>query len=107
MTVVPHFSQVDAPGRLPGVRWLAELVDATGWHTSPYAVAWITDARPVLGMSLDYVLVPDECRRRGFGAQLVRACLERWPDLIPTNPIGPEGEALMASLVREGLFAEG
>ena len=107
MTEVAHFTQVDAPGRRPGVRWMAELVDPTGWHTSPYAVAWLTDARPALGMSLDFILVPDDCRRRGYATKLVRACLERWPDLVPTGPISPEGEALAASLVRTGVFAEG
>ena len=107
MSIVPHFTQVDAPGRLPGVRWIAELVDSTGFCTIPFAVAWLTDARPVLGMCLDYILVPPHRRRNGFATALICRCVERWPDLVLTEAISPEGEALLASLAREGVIEEG
>lgn len=53
----------------------------------PNALDWLT---PVLYM----VLVNDLCRRQGVATKLVRACLERWPNLYLTEAVTPGGEAL-------------
>lgn len=93
------FHQVDAPGREPGMRWVAELVEASGMATVPLCVAWLTDWHPIGPVCLDFVIVPfPEDRRRGYGTRLVAACRQRWPGLDYTDPVTPEGEGFYASL---------
>lgn len=96
-----HFTQSDAPGREPGRRWVAELVDATGFCTVPFAVAWLTDYRPMLPVTLDFILVPDLYRRMGYASRLVRDCEVNWPGMLLTDPISPAGEGLAESLETE------
>jgi hypothetical protein len=102
--LVVSFHQVDAPGRHPGCRWIAELVDAEGDWICPFGVAWVFDSG---GLSqepfrcLEYILVPDEYRRRGFGKYLVKACQARWPGLDLLGSESEAGEALLDSVTRE------
>lgn len=51
--------------------------------------------------------MPPHRRRNGFATALILCCVERWPDLVLTEAISPEGEALLASLAREGVIEEG
>ena len=64
----------------------------------PAALAWITDMTPTMGHTLDFILVPDQCRRRGYATRLIAVCEQMWPDLELSEAISPEGEALLASL---------
>jgi hypothetical protein len=105
LTYVPFFFQHDPPGREPGLCWVAELREETGMATVPVAVAYLTDCRCPhpelsLGVSLDFIWVPDHCRRSGYATRLIRACEERWPDLVLTDPISRSGAALLRSLER-------
>ncbi len=81
-----------------GVHWQAELWDVEYESARPDAIAWLT-IMPEF-MVLDYVLVPDESRRKGLAKRLVKACQERWPGLMLTDAISPEGQALLGSLAR-------
>jgi hypothetical protein len=97
--VVFTAAQVDAPARTPGLRWVAELVDATGHRTVPLCVAWLTDYRPVMPMCLDFLIVPfEDDRRLGYGTRMVDECRARWPGLISTDPCTREGEGFHATL---------
>jgi hypothetical protein len=84
------------PGRILGMPWMAELCHPTDGLPYPLAVAWLSDFRRAgLGMVLDNILVPDHLRRRGYATALIAACHARWPDLMLTDPISPEGEGLL------------
>lgn len=102
---IAYFQQIDPPGRAPGRCWLASLyLDDNGTLTRPVALAWLSDFSPVLGMSLDYVLVPDQHRRLGYAKTLITACAKRWPNLELTDAISYEGLKLNESL--EKTFSE-
>lgn len=107
----PHWElfarQYDPPRRVPGICWVAELRDSTGFCTRPSAVAYLTDYRgspipPFDAVLLDFIFVPDDLRRVGFATRLIRECRYRWPELTLTEAIGEPGERLIASLQRGG-----
>jgi GNAT superfamily N-acetyltransferase len=60
--------------------------------------------RPV--QYLYYVNVLDLFRRVGIGRALVHACRKRWPKLTLTDPVSPEGKALLQSVQRQGDVSE-
>lgn len=99
------FRQIDGgPGWTAGLHWQAELHDPDDHDERPYpvAIAWITDYprdSPVGGPGLDYILVPDHLRRRGYATRLIAMCRIRFPGLWLTDGISHEGEALLRSLV--------
>jgi hypothetical protein len=98
-----HAKQVDAPGRSPGRRWVAELVDATGFLTVPKCVAWLTDCRPVMPVVLDFLVVPfADDRRLGYGTRMVEELRKVWPDLTYTDPVTKEGERFYETLPEPG-----
>jgi hypothetical protein len=89
--------QIDLPGRRNGVCWQAMLFDGPG-QAYPCAIAWLSDYRYVavpLGMVLDFIVVPDKLRRKGYAAQLVQRCRARWPELVLTDPISEAGAGLV------------
>lgn len=95
------FTQIDAPGRRPGCHWQASLyLDDHGRLTYPAAIAWISDFSdaPTPLVSLDFVLVADHFRRKGYATALIRECELRWPDIWLTDPISEAGEALLESI---------
>ena len=96
------FRQVDgAPLRMDGVPWQAELWERGCERSYPLAMAWLSDYRGSLVMNsvvLDFILVPDLERRRGYATRLITECEKRWPSLVLTDPISPEGTALTLSL---------
>lgn len=97
--------QCDPPGRMPGVAWVVELHTAGDVPPYPVATAYLSDfRRPLAGVCLDFILVPDDFRRQGYAEALVRACKRLWPGLWLTDPISPEGEALVNSLEGQELF---
>lgn len=67
-----RFVPLDLPGLEPGIHWQASLFDskagALGSLPYPVAVAWLTDfeATPLDCVVLDFILVPDQFRRRGY-----------------------------------------
>lgn len=97
-------------GWADGVHWQAELYDhglgggIDGWLSHPVAVAWFTDWSDYgLGVMLDYILVLDEHRRKGYGKALVRAIDERFGGkLFLSDPISEAGAALSESICPEG-----
>lgn len=106
MTTVFH--QIDLPNSSPGRRWQAQLFDpeagALGHTPYPQAIAWLSDYTdsPLACVLLDFVLVPDQFRRRGYASQLIAACEARWPNLELTEAISEAGEGLLASLEAKG-----
>src|SRR5688572_14073264 len=84
--------------------WQVEYFPEGRTYPYPWGLAWVVvppdgpDSRPML----EYVLVNDECRRRGVGKALVTACLERWPTLYLGAAVTDEGEALLRSFYNEG-----
>lgn len=98
------FTQLDLPDAMPDIRWQAQLFDPTagvlGYTPFPQAIAWLTDfsASPLECVMLDFILVPDQCRRRGYATQLIAACEERWPSLELTEAISEAGEGLLNKL---------
>jgi GNAT superfamily N-acetyltransferase len=97
--IVATFGQHDAPGRRPGIGWRAELHEPDSELPFPLAVAWLSDYRTAgLGVVVDFILVPDHLRRRGYATRLIRECRDRWPDLALTDAISAEGKGLLRSL---------
>jgi GNAT superfamily N-acetyltransferase len=102
------FRQIDGPPRwMDGIHWQAELHDdeagALGELPYPVAVAWLTDFRGTAMdcVLMDFVLVPDHFRRRGYATKLIGACAERWPELRLTEAISEAGEGLLAKVADE------
>lgn len=58
----------------------------------PYGIAYVSDFG--VDAYLDYVFVCDDLRRQGVATALLEAINQRWPGIIHTDPISPEGEAL-------------
>jgi hypothetical protein len=90
------------PGPRGEVRWIAELYPAGAAAPCPVAVAWLTDLRPMVGMVLDFILVPDPYRRRGHASRLIRGCRERWPDLELGEATAEAGAGLLAAIEGDG-----
>lgn len=98
---VVTFARCDPPGRMVGICWRAELHEPESELPMPLAVAYLSDYRDATAfraMLLDYVLVPDHLRRRGYASRLIAECRREWPGLILTDAISPEGEALLESV---------
>lgn len=98
-----HFHQYDPPGRMPGAAWIAELHPSSEAESPhfPLSVAYISDYRSAGGCGLvvlNFIWTPDHLRRQGHARRLIESCAARWPDLLLTDPISPEGEALAESL---------
>ena len=94
------FRQLDPPGRIPGIAWIAELHSPDDCPPYQLATAWLTDFTGLIPgcVMLDFILVPDHLRRKGYASQLIRACQDRWPNLEFTDEISTEGEALLSSV---------
>ena len=106
LRLTPHDPPRDARGPY-ALRVIAELVDESGWLTTPFAAAWLTDARrgPMGLVYLDFVMVPDFLRRRGRATELVRRLRDHYGDaLAVSEPVTAVGEALFAGLERRGLL---
>lgn len=68
------------PAREPGEYWYVEYHGDPGVSRFPWGIAFVSvtgDAPP----RLDFILVADPCRGRGFATALLAACVERWHDI--------------------------
>ena len=91
------------PDWSPGLHWQVEYHDDASDCSRPLGIAWVTAAE---GLDyLDYVLVCDDCRRRGIATALIAACRERWPGIRLTDSISEAGESLLASLDESAALA--
>lgn len=81
----------------PGIHWQVEFWPDNVDASRPYGLAYVTDYGPS-GVFLDYILVGDDVRRRGIATDLAKAIEERWPDVILTDAISPEGEAFLENV---------
>jgi hypothetical protein len=99
-----NFRKIDIPGMKSGIHWQTCLYDpsagAMGELPYPVAIAWLTDFTdtPLACMMMDFILVPDHFRRRGYATALIKACRTRWPNLELTEAISESGEELLRSL---------
>jgi hypothetical protein len=107
------FRQVDGgPEWLDTLHWQVDLHDLDlGEPPYPVAVAWLSaystalddDLARKMGTTMDYILVPDHLRRRGYARRLVMECERRWPDLVLTEAISPGGEAFLDAMERQSV----
>jgi hypothetical protein len=92
------FRQLDGPYWEPAAIWQVELHIGSDIGY-PAGLAWVWEKpNTIVMVRLEFVLVPDHFRRRGFATRLIEACRERWPDLVLSGPISEEGAALRESL---------
>lgn len=92
------FTICTPPGRW-GLFSEAKLYDATGFAVMPLATAYIRHSLP--GPTVEFILVPDQCRRQGYATKLLEYCFQQWPDLQLTDGINEAGEALVAKFQKE------
>jgi hypothetical protein len=65
----------------------------------PSGLAWVSappgHSDEDFGISaIVFVLVADDCRRKGVASKLIRACLDRWPKIQSSGGISEGGKAL-------------
>lgn len=84
------------PGWEAGRHWQAELWSDEHEDGCPLGIAWLYVSD--VFQAIEYILVRDDCRRRGHATAIVRACRERWPGVELTGAISEAGEALIKSL---------
>lgn len=82
------------PCWLSRIHWQVEFWPDDVDTSRPYGIAYVSDFGA--DVYLDYVLVCDDMRRRGVATALLEAIEARWPDIIHTDTISPEGAALCA-----------
>lgn len=80
------------PYWLSRVHWQVEFWPDNIDTSRPEGIAWVSDFGA--DVYLDYVLVCDDMRRQGIATALLEAINQRWPGIIHTDPISPEGEGL-------------
>jgi hypothetical protein len=103
-TLFATFVEVEMPGMGPCPHWQALLFDrkagALGDLPYPVAVAWLTDftGTTLDCVLLDFVIVPDHFRRRGYARTLIAECEARWPNLELTEAISEAGDALVDAI---------
>ncbi len=74
------FRQLGSPvvsSSVPGLRWVVEF-----WvydMAYPLGQVWVTVTDTL--QYLDWMVVDEDNRRKGIGSQLLKACLERWPNM--------------------------
>ena len=79
--------------------WHVEYYDDTsidGGRTFPVGVAYIVEI-PDHSAELQYVVMADQWRGRGFAKELVRVAKERWPCLNWSGATSAPGAAILRS----------
>src|SRR5689334_10796146 len=74
--------------------WQVEYHEGRGF---PSGIAWVLAAKGSRAV-VTFVLVVDDCRRRGIATRLIEECRKRWPDLNLTGPTSSTGLALYRKL---------
>lgn len=85
---------IDTPPGRCGQFSEAKLYDARGFSVMPLATAYIRHS--LTGPVVEFILVPDQCRRQGYATKLIEYCFQEWPDLQLTDGVSEAGEALVA-----------
>jgi hypothetical protein len=102
-----EYRQVNGPPDwMDDVHWQVELHSDEFESPYPVALAWVSVLPPPpperagegFPPVLDFILVPDHCRREGYATLLIRECQKRWPDIWLSDPISKAGEGLLRSL---------
>ncbi|CAB5194869.1 NAT_SF domain containing protein [uncultured Caudovirales phage] len=91
---------IETPPNRIGVFMEAKLYDSTGFSVMPLATAYIRHSGT--GPIVEWIWVPDTCRRQGYATRLLEFCFKWWPKLELTDGINEAGEALVAKFQREG-----
>ena len=84
------------PPWLEPIHWQVEYWDDEAQQGQPNGIAFVTAGEAF--QCVDYILVCDECRRQGIATKLVKACEERWPNIMLTDAISEMGESFLRSL---------
>jgi len=90
---------IDTPPGRVGQFSEAKLYDAKGFAVMPFATAHIRHS--LTGPTVEFIWVPDQCRRRGYATKLLEYCFQRWPDLQLTDGVSEAGEALVAKFQKK------
>lgn len=93
-----NFRQVDYPNHPTGIYWQVEwFPEHHPYRTTdfPAGLAFVM-AMPGQGAQLNFIFVADQWRRQGGASAMIAACRQRWPGLMFTHGMGPEGEGLLA-----------
>ena len=90
---------IDTPPGRCGQFSEAKLYDARGFAVMPFATAYLSHS--LTGPTVEFILVPDQCRKRGYATKLLEFCFQKWPELQLTDGINEAGKALAAKFQRE------
>lgn len=76
-------------------RWQVELHRVGSELQYPAALAWVTEwgSNRHFG-DVEFILVPDNLRGRGYATRLLAACRKKWQKVVLTVAISEGGEAL-------------
>ncbi len=76
---------------LAGAHWVVEAYSETSDLPFPIGQAWVSDYQATNLTSLDFMLTADQYRQQGVGRALYKAIMERWPNIMVTDPISVSG----------------
>lgn len=94
------FRQINEPKPdywVRGMQWYVEYHDHRHDVRFPLGVGYVVVADEDY-VTLEFILVADQHRRKGVATSIVRACEERWPGIVLSSPISQCGEKLMSAL---------
>ena len=94
-----YFRQVDEPRIGKGIFWHVEYY-AEEASVFPVGTAYI-ESPPGAAPLMNFMLVADQWRSRGIASQMMAACVEKWPDLVFSDPISRDGEKAVKRAVKE------
>lgn len=83
---------------LAGAHWVVEAYSDTSDLPFPIGQAWVSDYVGTKLTSLDFMLTADQYRQQGVGRALYKAIMERWPNIMVTDPISVSGTRFLDSV---------
>lgn len=94
-----YFRQADEPRNGRGIFWHIEYYAEEG-SVFPVGTAYVETpfSSPP---RVNFLLVADQWRSRGIASRLLAACVEKWPDLIFSDPISRNGEKAVARAIQD------
>lgn len=93
-----YFRQVDEPRIGKGIFWQVEYYAEEG-SVFPVGSAYV-ESPPSGPPRMNFMLVADQWRGRGIASVMMAACVEKWPDLEFTTPIGRGGAKAIDRVAR-------